>query len=264
MKKKSVLPCCVVGNGMEHVSSPDTTLSPPVQDVLGGLLRMSESELADWAAESEDLTLGFLCWVEQRCSEAVTVEDRDQLTRLGSKLTSLREMHSQDASSSVALSDFGPGTVSGSQGLVALQRRAQEFESHVARSKAQTLTEILGKKLVTDPAEYQRLDAASDAASRILEVLMQVEDRAERASMLPAAFTPPELLGPTVIDMETEDVYTTPIRLLQVVDLWLRRTGDGPNTPSPPEGCEQRRRGLLEELREDIVAYGGTLESLPT
>ena len=83
--------------------------------------------------------------------------------------------------------------------------------------------------------------------------------------MLPDAFTPPDGLDSDDNAYE-EQIYTTPLQLLQVVELWLRRMEGGDAEaaaatelpgllPGAAMGLDAfQLQQLLLELREDIMA----------
>ena len=130
--------------------------------------------------------------------------------------------------------------------------------------------------------------------ARILEVLLSIPDRDQRAALLPDAFNPPSSAssgyGPGVeamgsaglgegVEGDEEQLYTTPLRLLQAVDLLAARlegagssssSGGGGGSSSPWQQQQQpcallpggvaglggrEVRQALAELRADVLAY---------
>ena len=162
------------------------------------------------------------------------------------------------------------------QGMELLEQQAAALEATMGAQRAQSLTEIIGRKKLMVPEEASSLFSVADAAARILEVLVQIENREERAAVLPDAFSPPiksQRGAPTVSseeeEMDDDDdegeefLYTSPLQLLQSVDLWLHRvevaaeSGSGGAAPMLNGAVlgmsSDRLVGVLQELREDIL-----------
>lgn len=242
----------------------------------------------------DQITISFLSWVAERESAAAGAE-RDRLWALGSRLMALREgfvplaaaqlgdrlAAAGPAAQTAALAPRGPAPLGDAvrataalgltvEGMSLLEQQAAALEATMGARRAAALTEILGRKAVAAPEEAAGLMAAG-AAGRILEVLVQIEGREDRAAMLPEAFTPPASsgAGPAAAAVASDDegegseeeLHTTPLQLLQAVDLWLQRAqgGGGGGVAAPllvgsALGVEPGRLvEVLEELREDIM-----------
>lgn len=103
---------------------------------------------------------------------------------------------------------------------------------------------------------------------RILEVLLSVPDRETRAALLPDAFTPPGSVegGSTLAAVGNGDaadeelLYTTPLRLLQAIDLAAARAEGIPDEyaalPGGGHGLSSAELcAVLADLREDVLGY---------
>ncbi|PSC70751.1 hypothetical protein C2E20_5944 [Micractinium conductrix] len=155
------------------------------------------------------------------------------------------------------------------EGLSLFQQQAAALEAVVGTSRARSLTEVIGRARVQEGAQVQGL-AEADAALRILDVLLSVTERDERAAMLPDAFTPPGSTAGVDEDAayfspEEEQLYTTPLRLLQAIDLYLSHLAGSGGTA--PRGSLPALAGgglglsaaqlqdVLHELREDVEQF---------
>lgn len=162
------------------------------------------------------------------------------------------------------------------EGMELLEQQASALEATMGTQRAQALTEIIGRKEMTIvPPRETSNPLAADAAGRILEVLLQIDNREDRSAMLPEAFTPPrdEVYENQEEEEENEqeELYTTPLQLLQAVDLWLHRAQSAPPPSTPyldavdPSSSTLLIAGyslgldsdqlvrVLQELREDIL-----------
>lgn len=269
--------------------------------------KLSEDDLESWVADNRDqVTISFLGWVAEM-EAAASGTEQERLWDLGSRLMALREgftpvaaaslsqdlaaasaaQQSQSQPLSTALEVAGPAPLGDAvrrnaalglsvEGMELLEQQAAALEATMGSQRAQALTEILGRKQMKKPEEANTLLAA-DAAGRILEVLVQIDNREDRAAMLPEAFTPPAPLGghnPAnagngSLDVENEDdeedLYTTPLQLLQSVDLWLQRAQSQGSSQQDGRGVAGLLGGaalgldvrrlvvVLNELREDIL-----------
>jgi len=270
---------------------------------------MTEDNLDSWVAQNrEQLTISFLSWVAEEEAAVPAGPEQERLGVLGSRLMALREgltpvsaeQLSKDIAvaatqtSKVALNETASLAVAGAssspalaetvrrnaalglslKGMELLEQQAAALEATMGTQRAQGLTEIIGRKEMTivPPQEAANLLAA-DAAGRILEVLLQIDNREDRVAVLPEAFTPPrgELyqIGEEEEEGdEEEELYTTPLQLLQAVDLWLHRAQSAPppylDAVDPSSNTlliagyslgldSDRLVRVLQELREDIL-----------
>ncbi|KAI3437835.1 hypothetical protein D9Q98_000281 [Chlorella vulgaris] len=156
------------------------------------------------------------------------------------------------------------------EGMTLFQQQAAALEAMVGVSRARSLTEVIGRTKVQGQQQLDRM-AEADAAVRILDVLLSVPHRDDRAAMLPDAFDPPasslgEADDAVGYSSDEDQVSTSPLRLLQAIDLYLARLQDGgagegrallsahSNVSAP-----QMRAALLH-LREDVDAYWQALD----
>lgn len=137
-----------------------------------------------------------------------------------------------------------------SVGLNAGLARAEELNTFLRASRQKSLVEVIGRKSIArsgpgpGPGSGSEGDAeeigaevsvaapeldesllfAPDAAVRILEFLLEVAEAGERRALLAEAFVPPSDAGAAEAEGEEEDLlFTTPLRLLQAVDLEIKR-----------------------------------------
>lgn len=162
-------------------------------------------------------------------------------------------------------------------GLSAGLARADELTSVLRASKEKSLVEVIGRKLLTRPESEPGLETeepegnslvgdssllfSPDASVRIVEFLLQVADTTKRAALMAEAFVPPgdadaATSGSSYGEAdEVEDLlFTTPLRLLQAVDVELRRAGRGgvdgaENKDPPPDVKDWAAMGRAERLR---------------
>ncbi|KAG7668106.1 hypothetical protein Ndes2526B_g03399 [Nannochloris sp. 'desiccata'] len=281
------------------------------KELLSTLGSISEDDLESWVAQNrEQLTISFLSWVAEEEAAAPAGLEQERLWDLGSRLMALREgltpvsakhlskdlalaatqtnkvaikatgsMVAAGASSSPALAEAVRHNAAlglSLEGMELLEQQASALEATMGTQRAQALTEIIGRKEMTIvPPRETSNPLAADAAGRILEVLLQIDNREDRSAMLPEAFTPPrdEVYENQEEEEENEqeELYTTPLQLLQAVDLWLHRAQSAPPPSTPyldavdPSSSTLLIAGyslgldsdqlvrVLQELREDIL-----------
>lgn len=163
------------------------------------------------------------------------------------------------------------------EGMQMLQQQAAALETVLGQAKARSLVELMGRARVGDVPRMGRQLAYADAARRILEVLLEQPHREARRALLPEAFMPTAPgAGPTDEDHATDEgsatdddqdqdlLYTTPLQLLQAVDLYLSRLRGSGGRREAAAGVPlldvPGRRGDdladdLEGLRQDILEY---------
>lgn len=261
------------------------------QGLLASLGQLSNEDLEDWAHENrEKLTIGFLSWIAEELNEAQEEVERQRLWELGGKLMAIREGFSPAATPTLTdvasttpttaaptilesgveaslqaggklgnLLKTGPSAKTSPislsvEGMRLLEQQAAALEVSLGATKAQALTEILGRKSA-NPSDNSIAHGlmAAHTASRILEVLIQIDSREERCAMLPNAFIPPDQGQESGMSEDEDALCTTPWQLLQAIDLWLKRSRQEPleiESVDPEKAVE-----TLKELREDLLGY---------
>ncbi|KAL3130747.1 hypothetical protein ABBQ38_000093 [Trebouxia sp. C0009 RCD-2024] len=151
--------------------------------------------------------------------------------------------------------------------IVRQDEQVQLLNLDVQQAHAQSTVQLIGRKQITasDPPQME------GAAQRILDYLLGLPTAELRREVLPEAFHPPEsgvaeeqygsLSGGN--DATTEQLSTTPLQLLQAVDLELARirkqssTGAGDSKMLLPAGdfSNGKRRDALQQLRADVLAH---------
>lgn len=242
---------------------------------------MNDQDLERFFASDRDrISLDFLAWIAD-CERSSAGTEQRRLWELGSKLMALREgltpVSMEDLELAQLLSSQcsnvpaevpGPRSLTPTvhqtaslgismDGMVLLEKQATALEATVGASRATALTEVLGRKIVLNSGQEMVAFGEANAAERILGVLVEVDDREERISMLQDACTPPQEYSDetaaAVDSQEEEEVYTTPLQLLQAVDLWLQRIAKGTNNVSRSGLESNELKQVLTELRDDIL-----------
>lgn len=112
-----------------------------------------------------------------------------------------------------------------------LQEQAEALDATLSSHKAQVLTEIFGRVAISRPEQLENIGKA-DTTERILEFLVHIEDPEERKALQIDAFTPGKnastdedqsILENHQEEDNQEQLSTTPLRLLQTIDLWNSR-----------------------------------------
>jgi len=260
------------------------------QGLLSSLGQLSNEDLEDWAHENEEkLTIGFLSWIAEELNETQEEVERHRLWELGGKLMAIREGFSPAATSKLTdvasttptiaapelesgieaslqaggktghLLKTGPSAETSPislsvEGMRLLEQQAAALEVSLGATKAQALIEILGRKSA-NPSDNSIAHGlmAAHTASRILEVLIQIDAREERCAMLPNAFIPPDQGQESGLSEDEDALCTTPWQLLQAIDLWLTRSRQQPleiESVDPEKAVE-----TLKELRQDLLGY---------
>jgi hypothetical protein len=81
---------------------------------------------------------------------------------------------------------------------------------------------VVGRLRISSPEQEAALLAPS-AASRILELLLGLSSEGEREALLPDCFTPPPEGGSAAAeDAETDELWCTPLQLLNEIDARVR------------------------------------------
>ena len=267
---------------------------------------MNDEELSSLIEERPSiLSLSFLEYII-KIEKTVSEEEQQLLDRLGSKLMALKEgIKSIDSDKSPYRSqpteknkrtDTATGLSHSSvienftnrtnfmaslknetglnlsrEGMELLQHQAEALDATLGAHRARVLTEIIGRVAISNSKQIDFIDS-SDAAGRILSVLVNIPDREERRKLLPDAFTQPGDEIPHVDEekqadaMSEEQLFTTPLQLLQAIDLWINRLQFDANEngavkhnctlliESPLELNQQQLLEALSELREDVLA----------
>lgn len=262
-----------------------------LQDLIAHLRQLSPHNLTTWAtSHREDITIELLEFIaNEQENETLEHTQREKLWLMGAVLTSVIEglepvttqaLHAElrlaaDHRSPLAydntpLSCIIKRTASlslSSEGMELLQQQAMSLEAVINNSKAQSFKSIIGRKRL-EAEEQGRMMASlakADIERRILGFLMAIDDRSERSDALTAAFTPPTDEDCKRSDLDLEQVYTTPLKLMLALDIWRARLESDDDASSNAadsllEGTSlllsaPRILELLKEVKEDVVAY---------
>ena len=186
---------------------------------------------------------------------------RDELVeRVGARLTmhyvgcdfgSLDKDSLRDDTNSIQVMSQGNLVPSRSVDLKLLEEQAQALEATIGVKKAQSIVELLGRKTlsVEEMNRIQNIPQKRDA-ERVLEVLVCIEDRRERCSVMKEAFIPAleddDNMG------EEEEISTTPMALYQEILSWQGKFEDGTDIEIMADLPQHHVQEILEELREDV------------
>ncbi|KAI8104643.1 hypothetical protein M9434_003196 [Picochlorum sp. BPE23] len=270
------LVCCCTHGGEGPMTAVDTLVECLVED------RERGYRAIDAWLEDNDVTLRVLRYIEdcvvacedegrryaldivgERLAASLlglsTCLDEGEVQRGEEEMSERASLEGQseegvDEGSSVAKGGVASELQLSTQGMQLLQQQAVALEATIGIRKAESIVQILGRKRVTDNDMKTVVIPEKGDAWRILEVLVQVQDRVERRDMLHEAFVP--------ID-ETEDeeygeeeaLSTTPFALLQIVQTCLASQNELDNMCrgiSAPYSHDEVVH-VLEELREDII-----------
>lgn len=172
--------------------------------------------------------------VAARQEAAVDEDERERLWWLGSRLTVALEGLDEQRyeavlaaeQSAVAVQPLTPDA------LALLEAQADALRESMAQRKEQSTTALLGRK--------QGDVVVDNAADRILDVLVGVEDVEALRALLPQAFVDDDDDGAAAGDDDQELLSTTPLLLLQAIERRLRAGAAGER---------------LRELRHEVLAY---------
>ncbi|KAK9815554.1 hypothetical protein WJX72_005656 [[Myrmecia] bisecta] len=129
------------------------------------------------------------------------------------------------------------------QGAVIAEQQMRLLDTDVKEARSQSTVELIGRKELSS-GEAAQLPQSASAASRILDFLLTVGNRQERAHMLQDAFTPPEAAAGGR-EEEVELLHTTPLQLLQAIDLMLSREQQPHQLPAGADPAGQLQPSLL-------------------
>ena len=267
------------------------------------------------AAAPAALTLPFMLWLADQEDGAAAADDAARaaaLAAVGAALTAAREGLDEGApplppflpapatdedaiEAAVAARWRALGAVRGGgptslvppalapAALAAGNSAAAALAGHLTTHKAAQAAALMGRvRLDADAAAAAVAGAAAgDAAARILGLLLDEPDREARLALLPDAFDAGEGGGrggqaAPNDDPDTEQVWTTPLRLVAAIDLALARLADaasaegggraplpslalGGRCPAAPGGGDELTR-VLGELRAAALEYVGEEE----
>ena len=173
---------------------------------------------------------------------------------------------SSPSPSSITSSDPLMSRKLSSESLRLLQQQAAALEATMGVRKAESILHLLGRKQVSSSDEQSMTLIEKDASTRILEVLVQIRDRAQRAVMLAEALIPLSEDDSYLDEEEGEEVLsTTPFVLLQTIDRHLNDESHAEillqdvNLQLQDQGEEKIEQDhlvnhILPELREDLVS----------
>lgn len=186
---------------------------------------------------------------------------RDELVeRVGARLTmhyvgcdfgSLDEDSLRDNKNTIQVMSKGNLVPSRSVDLKLLEEQARALEATIGVQKAQSLVELLGRKTLSaeERNRIKNIPQKRDA-ERVLEVLVCVEDRRERCSVMKEAFIPVSEDDDNMGDEEA--ISTTPMALYQEIISWQGKYEDGTNIEIMADLPQQQVQEILQELREDV------------
>ncbi len=135
------------------------------------------------------------------------------------------------------------------EGLAFLEQQVMALRESMNERKMTSTTALLGRT-EQQPQGVEAV-AAADAAARILDYLLSLDDAEARAAQLPDAFSAGD--GDVADDDdEQEQLSTTPLLLLQAIERRMRGTGaeDGMVV-----GEGEAVQLALEELRRDVLEF---------
>lgn len=255
----------------------EDTLRRMVQQALHMILSVPENadgiiaEICDdvdaWVEEDREgrLNMDLLTRIQQGefffpgCTDGNGHKDA-LVERVGARLTmhyvgcdfgSLDEDSLRDDTNSMHVMSKGNLVPSRSVDLKLLEEQARALEATIGVRKAQSIVELLGRKTlsVEEMDRIQNIPQKRDA-ERVLEVLVCIEDRRERCSVMKEAFIPvssdDDNMG------EEEAISTTPMALYQEILSWQGTYEEGTNIEIMADLPQQQVREILEELREDV------------
>lgn len=166
-----------------------------------------------------------------------------------------RSLERNDAGNS-SLQAFSPA------GILRQYEQVRLLNLDIQEARAKSTVQIIGRKKISNDSQKPSI---STAAHRILEYLLEMPTAEMRRDVLPEAFLTPadgRNIDASAEDCEseTEELSTTPLQLLQAVDLELTRLQSAIKGPTErkalPEGnlseCQDLHKAL-HELRNDIL-----------
>lgn len=241
-------------------------------------MRKDDAALIAWANENkDDITLDFLQWISDQEYESTDKDEKRILWSLGSRLTAIsigmmpsettsqqdfegdnefNQMAQSSAETDVAASAWpiadgsrrSPIRLS-NQGMILMEQQAAAFEATIGIQKAETILQLLGRTSVSEETQSHFLE--KDASRRILEVLVQIQDKSQRRVLLAEALVPASDDESEVDDSE-EALSTTPFVLLQEVERCLRSPEQLENLAQ--DTSLQGSHESLAEILSDIKA----------
>ncbi|KAL6766155.1 hypothetical protein ACKKBG_A34920 [Auxenochlorella protothecoides x Auxenochlorella symbiontica] len=228
------------------------------QDLLHELVELSDEQLEAWSHSHADrISFHFLKWLATEPHGPL----EDAADTLGARLTLLQiasshveptalpapvskdELADEDKAHPVRLGAPPRGLALSPEAFAALQAQAEAFGSQLGIKRAQAVLEILGRKILD--GGQGGYSGPSDA-ERILDVLLEVEEREERRHLAADACSPAPPTTPVPAD-EEDVVSTTPMALLQAVAAALKACQGDAARDSSVEA------GRLRELQADLI-----------
>eukprot|EP00890_Picochlorum_soloecismus_P005990 jgi/Picsp_1/6392/NSC_03740-R1_---NA--- len=240
------------------------------RELLENLMRKDDAALIAWGDENkDDITLDFLRWISDEESQSTDENEKKILGSLGSRLTAIclgmmpnGSTGQQDLEGDHELTEMAQsqakleGSASAwpieggskrspirlsNQGMILMEQQAAAFEATIGIRKAETILQLLGRTSVSEGAPLHFVE--KDVSRRILEVLVQVQDKTQRRVLLAEALVPATEDESEVDDSE-EALSTTPFVLLQEVERCLK-------SPKQLENLEQDT--LLQSSIESLA-----------
>eukprot|EP01023_Acetabularia_acetabulum_P024210 TRINITY_DN2342_c2_g1_i2.p1 TRINITY_DN2342_c2_g1~~TRINITY_DN2342_c2_g1_i2.p1 ORF type:complete len:289 (+),score=9.53 TRINITY_DN2342_c2_g1_i2:83-949(+) len=200
------------------------------QETTNKLLTYNTAELRKVVAEKTiSISLGYLTWLSKQ-------EDR-ALEKLGGELMQIRgeleecqyNLISQKIQLEEALTKIpqtGQQLEITKKYFLQIQQKADELSDTIRKSKQISTVQIIGRKQLQSQDDINQITSLS-VAERILQVLLQIDDKDVRVSTIKEACTPPsaqELSQDSEIEDE-EFLFATPLQLLQSIQK-ITKTSD--------------------------------------
>ena len=252
------------------------------------LIAEAEGAAADGDEEDEEQA--------QAAALAIVADPATYAARLAEAVTGVPALREGYGAAYDALLAAAPPAALTPEGVALAHKEAAELAEDMRARRRRSFAAILGRVKIATPEQEAALLAPS-AASRILDLLLSLATHAERAALLPDCFTPPPPAAATaegggaaaaaaaaatpvppqqgvVEGDETDELWCTPLQLLNEVDARVRDVVEAPAARAAGGESAPRAIGTagglsgeayaaaLRELREEVAKRW--LDGLPT